>query len=311
MALWRLFAGHPPQLVEANPGHQANQHHHTSNNDGPELDAQYARVEGGLSSRTDSCQHQHCRHIASDSVVLVQRLRIIDAPVQAREEVLRDANKSLQEQEDVCHETENGVRGFEMGSVVVELVVFDDNEAGEGGQDGDIVQGGVHVGSLLLLFGGVGWLEDEEGLDEEEQSGGVEELQGCGQHEHLRAMNRWTYRMGGEEHQVVAEDCSPYDSCYDPCACLGDDAGACVHAHQYYPSIWNSGVLSPTKPTQHEVHIERLALRQARISSSAKQRLLFTGAMHSRPFCVRHIVSCPIQISALPDSEKQRQAARS
>lgn len=34
----------------------------------------------------------------------------------------------------------------------------------------------MYVCSLLLLFGGVGWLEDQEGLDEKEEGGGVEEL---------------------------------------------------------------------------------------------------------------------------------------
>ena len=58
-----------------------------------------------------------------------------------------------------------------MGSFVAEFVVFDDDEAGDGGQGCDVVEGGVDVGALFLLFGGVGWLEDEDALDEEEDGG--------------------------------------------------------------------------------------------------------------------------------------------
>lgn len=69
------------------------------------------------------------------------------------------------------------MRGLEVCTVVGDFVVLDQYEAGDGGQEGDVVEGGVGVGSLLLLFGSVGWLEHEDALDEKEQGSGVEELE--------------------------------------------------------------------------------------------------------------------------------------
>jgi hypothetical protein len=82
----------------------------------------------------------------------------------------------LDEDQDVGDESEDSVGGDEVGAAVADLVVFDYDEAGEGGEEGDVVEGGVRVGAFLLLFGGVGWLDDEDALDEEDKGGGVEEL---------------------------------------------------------------------------------------------------------------------------------------
>lgn len=68
------------------------------------------------------------------------------------------------------------MRGLEVRAVVVEFVVLNDDEPGDGGEEGDVVQGRVGVGALLLLLGCVGGLEDEDALDEEEDCGRVEEL---------------------------------------------------------------------------------------------------------------------------------------
>lgn len=103
---------------------------------------------------------------------------------------------------------------LEVNAAVVDFVVFDDDEAGDCGQDGDVVEGGVDVGALFLLFAGVGGLDDKDGLDEEEESGGVEELgeRSC----QLDCYSFWvwsTYGMGREEHQVIREDRSPDYGC--------------------------------------------------------------------------------------------------
>jgi hypothetical protein len=111
-------------------------------------------------------------------VVLVQLLRILHSAVQRGHKVLSDSDDRLDEDQDVGDEPEDGVRGDEVGAAVADLVVFDYDEAGEGGEEGDVVEGGVRVGAFLLLFGGVGWLDDEDALDEEDEGGGVEELRG-------------------------------------------------------------------------------------------------------------------------------------
>lgn len=45
-----------------------------------------------------------------------------------------------------------------------DFVVLDDDEGGEKGEDGGGVEDGVDVGSCAFLGGGVGGLEEEDGL---------------------------------------------------------------------------------------------------------------------------------------------------
>lgn len=47
-----------------------------------------------------------------------------------------------------------------MLAAVGNFVVFDDDEAGDEGEDTDAIKDGVDIGALLLLFGGVSRLED-------------------------------------------------------------------------------------------------------------------------------------------------------
>lgn len=65
-----------------------------------------------------------------------------------------------------------------MSAVVIEFVVLDDDEPGEEGEERGAVEEGVDECALFLLGGGVGGLEDEDGLGGQEDAGGVEEL--CG-----------------------------------------------------------------------------------------------------------------------------------
>lgn len=111
-------------------------------------------------------------------MVLVQRLGLILPTVQPRREVLRNARNGLQDDQDVGDQTQDGVRGLEMRAPVVEFVVLDDDQPGDGGEDGDVVECRMGVGSLFLLLGRVRGLQDEDGLDEKEEGGGVEELEG-------------------------------------------------------------------------------------------------------------------------------------
>ena len=47
-----------------------------------------------------------------------------------------------------------------MGAVVGNLIVFDDDETGDEGENGGAVKHGVDVCTVPLLFGRMGWLED-------------------------------------------------------------------------------------------------------------------------------------------------------
>ena len=165
-----------PKLAQPNPRHNSNQQDNSPNNHSPKLNLQHILVVIRLRSQRNSNQHRQQDHIPADAVVLVQLLRILHSAVKRRHKVLGDSDDSLDEHQDVGYEAEDGVRRDEVRTAVADLVVFDHDQAGEGGEQGDVVEGGVRVGALFLLGGCVGWLDDEDTLDEEEEGGGVEEL---------------------------------------------------------------------------------------------------------------------------------------
>jgi hypothetical protein len=70
------------------------------------------------------------------------------------------------------------VRRDKVCSIVAELVQLDDDKAGGEGAERERVQRGVDVGSGALLRGGVGWLQDQDGLGQEEEGARVEKLGG-------------------------------------------------------------------------------------------------------------------------------------
>jgi len=107
-------------------------------------------------------------------MVLVYLLRIVYSTIQLRHKVLCDSDESLDKQEDVGYETEDGMGRFEMCAFVAELVEFDYDESGYEGEESDVVQGRVDECALPLLVGCVCWLKDEGALSDEEESKGVE-----------------------------------------------------------------------------------------------------------------------------------------
>lgn len=109
-------------------------------------------------------------------MVLPYCLRIIHATIQVREIILRDANNSLDGEDDVGDEPEDGVRGLEMRAGVRDLVIFDYDKAGDECQDRGAVEHGVDVGAGVFLLWGVGRLQDEDSLSGEEDAGGIQEL---------------------------------------------------------------------------------------------------------------------------------------
>lgn len=67
-----------------------------------------------------------------------------------------------------------------MGAVVSELVVFNDDETAEKGQDTEPVDDGVDVGAFYFLPLRVGGLDDQDCLGVEEDGGQIQELGGRG-----------------------------------------------------------------------------------------------------------------------------------
>lgn len=125
----------------------------------------------------DGRKSQRGDDIAADAVVLVDRLGVVDAAVQAGRVVLREADDGLDVEQNVECQTEDGVRGCKVLVPRAGFVDLDDDQAG--GQRGGAKEVEEQVGKCAraLLIGGVGGLEDEGGLDGEEEAGRVEELE--------------------------------------------------------------------------------------------------------------------------------------
>lgn len=137
---------------------------------------QHPLIEPCLRRRRHRHETHHQDRIPAHAMILVDLLCVSHAAEDGRGVELCDANGGLDEEEDIGDEAEDGVRGLEVRAAVGDFVVFDDDEGGEEREDGGGVEGGVDVGALGFLLGGVGGLEEEDGLCGEEDAGGVEEL---------------------------------------------------------------------------------------------------------------------------------------
>lgn len=143
-------------------------------------------------------------------MVLPHSLGLVDSPVQTWSVVLCEANDGLEEDGQVEDQAEDGVRGGKVLMTGASLVDLDDDEAGEQGGEPDEVEEEVYGCAGALLFGGVGRLENQGCLGDEQEAGRVEE------------------RVGGEEDELVGEYGAPYDGSEDPDAGLGERCGAWV-----------------------------------------------------------------------------------
>ncbi len=196
---------------------------------------QHVLVEPSLRGGRDSHKAHNQYHVATHTMILVDALSLVRAPEYTGCIVLGDADDRLDEEENVCDETEDGVRGFEVRARVGDLVVFDDDEGGNEGQNGGQVQDAVDVGTLLFLFGGVCGLEEEDGLSGQEDAGGIEKLE----KQRLLVENRlsngehgtWElYGVGGEQHERLDKDGGPDRRCQlrkkvSPCTANGRGEG--------------------------------------------------------------------------------------
>lgn len=89
------------KLVEPNARYDANEQDQSANQDSPKLDLQHILVVVCLRRKSNSRQHRKQDHVSTNTVVLVQLLGVGFAAVELRDEVLGDANHSLQSSEDV------------------------------------------------------------------------------------------------------------------------------------------------------------------------------------------------------------------
>jgi len=120
--------------------------------------------------RTNRRQSQRGNNIARRPVVLVNLLRIVHATIYLWYEVLREPYKRLDVYENIERETKTCVWGLEVFVAGARFVHLDDYEAGGEGGGAEDVEKEVGEGAGAFLGGGVGGLEDEGGLDGEEEA---------------------------------------------------------------------------------------------------------------------------------------------
>lgn len=115
------------KLLHLDPGNYANQNQNRAHQNSPQLDIQNVLVEIRLCRSSYGSQHHNQDNISTNSVVLVQRLGVIDAAVQLWGIVLCEPNESLNGEKDVCDQTEDGVCRYKVGAIVGDFVVLDDD----------------------------------------------------------------------------------------------------------------------------------------------------------------------------------------
>lgn len=133
-------------------------------------------VGGRLCRRCNSREAKHQKYIAADTMILPDRLSVVDASIHCWEIVLRNPHCRLNCEHDVGGEAQDGVWRLKVGMVGLDFIVFDDNQPREECEHGSSVEDGVDVCTLAFLYWGVCGLENEDGLGGQEDAGRVEEL---------------------------------------------------------------------------------------------------------------------------------------
>lgn len=165
------------KLAQPDSGHSACKDKHTGHNDRPVLNVSYVQAVCCPSCRADRGQPQRRDDVSADPVVFIDALRLIHSAIQAWSVVLCEPNDGLDVHQDVESETEDRVRRLEVLVSGASLVHLDDNQTSSQGGGAEDMKEEVYECAGALLFGCVGWLQDEGGLDGEEEAGGVEKLQ--------------------------------------------------------------------------------------------------------------------------------------
>lgn len=117
-------------------------------------------IETSLRGRGDRCEAENEQQISAHAVVFVDGLCIVHASIDCRGVILGYSDSRLNSEQDICDQSKDAVRGSEVGARVGELVVFDYYKPGEEGKYRGAIYHGVDVGTEVLLFRGVRWLED-------------------------------------------------------------------------------------------------------------------------------------------------------
>jgi hypothetical protein len=98
------------KLFLLDTGIQRSQQNHTSYNDTPMVNLECCQIVVCPRRSTHRSAQQKDNHIAGYAMVLVHALRSLNRPVDLREEVLCYADGSLNQQENIGNQPQNGMR---------------------------------------------------------------------------------------------------------------------------------------------------------------------------------------------------------
>jgi hypothetical protein len=107
-------------------------------------------------------------------VVLVDCLAVVWPSNQRRSPVLNEANNGLDADQAECHHANDAVDGLESLIWVWCLVELDHDDACHKSANAQEVKSRMCPGAVSFLFLCGRWLNDENGLHEEEHTGGLE-----------------------------------------------------------------------------------------------------------------------------------------
>lgn len=125
---------------------------------------QHVDIGRRLRRRRNGREAEHQQHIAAHAMILPDRFGVVNPSIHGGEVILRDAHERLDGEHNVGDEPQNRVRGLEVSMLGFDFVVFDDDQAGEEGEDRGAVEDSVDVCALAFLFRRVGGLQHEDGL---------------------------------------------------------------------------------------------------------------------------------------------------
>lgn len=145
-------------------------------NDRPQFDIQNVNIEPREHGTDHGSDNQGVEQVAAGAVVLPHLLGILDSakhtgdpPHQEPDEVLRQQHKARGDAQVPMDAVEVRV------GPLLDFVGLDDEHARAEEEEAQQVERGVQTGADFLLVGGPGRLEDQDGLGQSENAGGLEE----------------------------------------------------------------------------------------------------------------------------------------
>lgn len=186
----------------------ANEDEPGEENSRPELDFEDSEIIGSLRCGADRGQQQDQNGITAPPVILPDPLGLLFSAVQGGNLPHGESDKILRQQDDDTDEAHPAVGRVEMRTIGTKLVVLDDDNTCQKRDERSCVDRCVDNLTNLFLLRGMGRLDEQNRLDEEQDA------QGLGQ---------W---VAGEEDELVEKDAGPDQSKEYEDAKLRNDSGA-------------------------------------------------------------------------------------